>query len=84
MRRLHYVEGLLSFFIVGLGQIIKGDGDKGLKMMLVFYFALPTLIYLSLQLNGVIFAFVLAAALVVGVFLWGYNIWDALRDETVI
>lgn len=74
-----FTEALASFFIVGLGQIIKGEGDKGLKLMLLFYFVLPTAVYLSLMFNAYLFLTILGSALTGGLILWGYNIWDAWR-----
>ena len=64
------------------GQIIKGEGDKGLKMMLIFYFALPSAVYVSLLLNAYLFLLALGTALFSGIILWGYNIWDAFTHET--
>ena len=74
----HWLEALASLLVVGLGQIVKKEGDKGLKMMLYFYLGLPTMIYVSLMINGYLFLLVLAFALLSGLVLWLYNVWDAL------
>lgn len=71
---------LASFFIVGFGQLLKGQGKKGLKLLLVFYFALPSLVYLALIISGWLFILVLALALLSAIILWVYNIWDAFTD----
>ena len=82
MKNKRIIEALMSFLVVGLGQIIKGEGDKGLKMMLIFYFALPSAVYVSLLLNAYLFLLALGTALFSGIILWGYNIWDAFTHET--
>jgi hypothetical protein len=74
----HWPEALASLLVVGLGQIVKKEGDKGLKLMLYFYLGLPTMIYVSLLINGYLFLLVLAFALLSGIILWIYNVWDAL------
>ncbi|OGB90365.1 hypothetical protein A2625_05645 [candidate division WOR-1 bacterium RIFCSPHIGHO2_01_FULL_53_15] len=81
MKNRHWPAALASFLIVGLGQIIKGEGDKGLKLMLTFYFALPAVVYIALLLNGFFFLIVLGLLMIAGIVLWGYNIWDALNHE---
>ena len=75
------LEALASFFIVGLGQIIKGESKKGLLLILVFYLALPALIYFSLLISAYLFLLVLGVALISGIILWVYNVWDALTHE---
>ena len=77
-RKKHWPEALASLLVVGLGQIVKKEGDKGLKMMLYFYLGLPTMIYVALLINGYLFLLVLAFALLSGTILWIYNVWDAL------
>lgn len=78
------MEALASIFVVGLGQILKGEGEKGLKLILVFYFFLPAAVYVSLILNAYLFLIVLGLALMAGIVLWAYNIRDAYIHETVI
>ena len=75
------LEALASFFIVGLGQIIKGESKKGLLLILVFYLGLPALIYFSLLISAYLFLLVLGVALISGIILWVYNVWDALTHE---
>ncbi|MDD5382095.1 MAG: hypothetical protein PHH60_00340 [Candidatus Margulisbacteria bacterium] len=74
----HYLEAFCSCLIIGLGQIIKGEGEKGLVLLLLFYFALPAAAYLALILNGYLFLYTMAFAVIFGIILWLYNIWDAL------
>ncbi|MFH1386224.1 MAG: hypothetical protein ABIH50_00980 [bacterium] len=74
-------ETLASLLVVGLGQIIKGQGHKGLRFILFFYFTLPSIVYLSLLLNATLFFLSLGAAVLLGIFIWGYNIWDAYNEE---
>jgi hypothetical protein len=80
-RKKHWPEACSSLLVVGLGQIIKKQGDKGLKMMLYFYLGLPTMIYVSLLINGYLFLLVLAFALLSGIILWAYNVLDALLSS---
>jgi hypothetical protein len=70
-----------SFLIVGLGQIVKGEGAKGLRLLLAFYFILPALIYLSLMFNAYFFLTTLGFCLVGGIALWTYNLLDAYQYE---
>ncbi|MGB9612836.1 MAG: hypothetical protein ACPL4K_01485 [Candidatus Margulisiibacteriota bacterium] len=84
MKNKHWLEAGASFFIVGLGQIIKGEGKKGLIFILIFYFVLPTATYLSLMVNAYFFLLVFSFSLIFGIIFWLYNIWDALKHETVI
>jgi len=82
MKRVkHWPEALASLLVVGLGQIIKKEGDKGLKMMLAFYLGIPTALYTSLLINGYLFLIALALCLLFGIMLWIYNVWDALLKQ---
>lgn len=76
--KLHYFTALSSVFIVGLGQILRGDGKKGLLLILFFYFTLPALIGLALLINGYLFLYTLGIAIICGTILWIYSIGDAL------
>jgi len=78
MNGKHWLEAIFSVFIVGLGQIIKGEGKKGLILILLFYFTLPAAVYLSLLINPYLFLINLGLALIFGIVLWIYNVWDAL------
>jgi hypothetical protein len=82
MKRWHYPAGLCSLLLIGSGQILKGEGKKGLKMLLFFYFFLPAMVYLSLFLSGAIGLTVLGVAVIAALVLWLYNIFDALTNET--
>ncbi len=74
----HWWPALASLLVVGLGQIIKKEGDKGLKMMLACYLGIPTALYTALLINGYLFLLVLALCLVFGMIMWVYNVADAL------
>jgi hypothetical protein len=78
-KQRHWPAALASFMVVGLGQIIKGEGRKGLKLLLIFYFALPVAIYTSLLINGYLFLVTLGLVLIAGFCLWLYSVWDAFR-----
>jgi hypothetical protein len=80
-RKKHWAAAISSLLVVGLGQIVKKQGDRGLKMMLYFYLGLPTMIYVSLLINGYLFLLVLALALLSGIILWVYNVLDALFKQ---
>ena len=84
MKRKYRAEAVLSFLVVGLGQIIKGDGDKGLKMMLIFYLAMPASLYAALLISGYLFLLVLALVIISGSLLWAYNVWDAFKHEPLV
>ena len=47
----HWPEALASLLVVGLGQIVKGEGDKGLILMLIFY-----VVFASVDINPVLVA----------------------------
>ena len=84
MKNLHYWYGTASFFVVGLGQVLKGEGKKGLMLLLIFYLALPALIYLSLMLDAYLFLSALGVCFLSGIIIWVYNFWDALTHATNI
>ena len=77
MKKRCWIEAILSIFIVGFGQIIKGESKKGLKLLLVFYFALPALAYVALLIYAQLFLIILSLVLLANIILWLYNIWDA-------
>lgn len=68
-----------STFLVGGGQAIKGQGEKAIKFILLFYFALPALLYASLMISGGLFVVVFGVATVFAVIFWLYNIFDAYQ-----
>jgi asparagine N-glycosylation enzyme membrane subunit Stt3 len=84
MKSKHWPEAVASFFVVGLGQIVKGEGDKGLKMMLVFYLAMPASLYATLLINGYLFLLTMALVIISGIILWAYNVWDAFKHEPLV
>jgi len=78
MKKYHIFEALCSFFVVGLGQVVKGQGKKGLGWLLTFYFAFPAALYLSLIINGPFFMLVLPLTILSALALWLYSIIEAL------
>jgi len=76
--RLHIIKALCSALVVGLGQIIKGESEKGVALLLIFYFVLPAAVYLSLIINPYLFLSVLGFSTIFGIMLWIYSIGDAL------
>ena len=80
----HWPEALASLLVVGLGQIVKGEGDKGLKMMLIFYLAMPASLYVALLISGYLFLLTLALVMICGAMLWAYNVWDAFKHEPLV
>ncbi len=69
----------LSFLIVGLGQIVKGESEKGLKLMLLFYFIIPALLYLFFIIKAELFLLMLGFFTIFNVIFWAYNVADAYR-----
>jgi len=63
---------------------VKHPKYKGLKLLLVFYFALPSIVYVSLLINGYLFLIVLGIVLVFGIIVWAYNVWDAWNHEPIV
>ena len=83
MKKRYFWPALASIFVVGLGQVIKGEGTKGLLMVLAFYFALPGLIYLTLMINAYLFLTTLGIGIICGTVLWLNNLFDAWSNETI-
>ncbi|MCX5750753.1 MAG: hypothetical protein NT099_03670 [Candidatus Saganbacteria bacterium] len=74
-------EAFLSALVIGLGQITKGESQRGLKLILWFYVAIPALLVISLYLSGILFlAFFIASIFLYPIF-WVYSIYDALTRE---
>ena len=67
--------------VAGLGQIIKGDAGKGLKLMLWFYMGFPMMIFGSLLLNAYLFLVCLAVFVVAYPVIWILNIMDAYSTQ---
>ena len=78
MKEQRYLTpAICSLLIIGMGQIIKGDSDKGLKWILFFYLFYPAVIYASLMVSANLFIFVLGVSVFVYPLFWLYNIYDA-------
>jgi hypothetical protein len=75
--KLHILQATCSALIVGLGQIIKGETEKGVAILLTFYFFLPAVVYFSLVINPYLFLSVLGFSTIFGIMLWIYSIGDA-------
>ncbi len=69
-----------SFFVPGLGQILINQTEKGLKIMLWFYFGLPLIALICLYINIYIFLASLFFVMFCALFLWLYNILDIIRS----
>jgi len=80
-KKSYLAPAVFSALIIGLGQVIKGESDKGLKWILLFYLFLPGLTYASLILNAYLFITVIAFEVLVYPVFWIYNIHDAYRRE---
>lgn len=79
----NHLYAILSLFIVGLGQIIKGDAEKGIKFILLFYFVLPAIVYFSLAISGAVFLVVFGVGLIFAILFWIYNILDAYSANLI-
>jgi hypothetical protein len=79
--KLHFIEGIGSILIVGLGQIVKGQSRKGILFLLAFYFALPAILYVSLLFSGLIPLYALGFVVFSGIILWIYSAADALLGK---
>ncbi len=77
-RKYFYGAALASLFVTGLGQVIKGESEKGLLLILCFYIVLPAAVYISLLLSGVLFPYLFSFIVIFGIILWLYGVLDAL------
>jgi hypothetical protein len=76
-RKKYFFPAAASAAVAGLGQVIKGEAGKGLKIMLWFYLGFPILIFGSLLLNAYLFLAVFAGFVVLYPVIWAFNIFDA-------
>lgn len=74
----YYFEAFASALVVGLGQILKGETEKGIILLLIFYLSIPAAVYFSLLINAYLFIFVLGISVFCSIILWIYNIREAL------
>lgn len=72
---------LASTLIVGLGQILKGQTEKGFILLLTTYLALPGILYLAFLRSGGFFLFIFGVCIVAFFVLWIYNVIDAYISE---
>ena len=80
----YYLPALLSFFVIGLGQLVKGDSRKALLWFLLFYIFIPGLLYASLMLHAYAFILIACAAVIVYPVFWLYNVLDAFLSRPEI
>ena len=80
-RKKYRFPAVASAAVAGLGQLIKGDGVKGLKIMLWFYLGFPIMIFGSLLLNAYLFLAIFAIFVVLYPVIWGLNILDAYSTQ---
>jgi len=80
-KHYYYLEALCSLFVTGLGQVVKGEGEKGLSLMIIFYLVLPATVYLTLLLTGLVFPYLFGFIVIFAIILWGYSVFDALMDR---
>jgi len=80
-RKKYYIPAAASAVVAGLGQVIKGDAGKGLKIMLWLYLGFPMMIYGSLLLNAYFFLVVFAVFVVLYPLIWALNIFDAYSSQ---
>jgi hypothetical protein len=81
-RRKYLWPAFASAIVAGLGQVIKGDALKGLKIMLWIYLGFPMIIFGSLLLNAYLFLACLAVFVIAYPVLWVLNIMDAYSAQT--
>lgn len=74
----HWIEGLSSLLIAGLGQIFLGESKKGIIIILTIYLAVPFALYSALAISGYLFLPVLGICSILAIFLWLYSIMNAL------
>lgn len=77
MKNKRLAQAFISAIFVGGGQILKGDSDKGIKLLLTFYFGIPILLYVILAFSGGLFLIAFGISIIFAVILWVYNIIDA-------
>jgi hypothetical protein len=80
-RKKYYFPAAASAAVAGLGQVIKGEAGKGLKIMLWFYLGFPIIIFGSLMLNAYLFLIVFAGFVVLYPIIWVFNIMDAYMKQ---
>lgn len=79
MKNKHFVLALCSALVIGLGQILKGDSEKGIKFILTFYVALPAILYITLSFSGSIFLILFGVSIIFSFIFWAVNVLDAAR-----
>lgn len=78
MLKWHWIEGLASFLIAGLGQVFLGESKKGLIIILTVYLATPFALLSALAISGYLFLPILGICSVLIMGVWLYSIWNAL------
>ena len=75
---------IASILVAGSGQILKGEGKRGLKIMIWFYMGLPIIIFGMFMLNPYLFLMAFAAMVVIYPAFWIYNIMDAYSSKAAL
>jgi TM2 domain-containing membrane protein YozV len=71
---------LFSLLVVGMGQVYLEKSNKGLILCLAFYLGIPFFLLFFLNFASYLFPAALGTALVAGLGLWGYGVWDTLKN----
>ncbi len=74
MKKKYVFLAILSFFVVGLGQFIKGHVGKGIAFFIIHYVLWGTAIILSWTL---IVPFI---TIPIAIIIWIWNIYDAYHS----
>lgn len=80
MKNKRLAQAFISAIFVGGGQILKGDSEKGIKLLLTFYFGIPVLLYVTLAFSGGLFLVIFGVTIIFAIILWIYNIIDAYSN----
>jgi hypothetical protein len=83
-RKKYIIPATLSALVAGFGQILKGEGRKGLKIMVWFYMGLPIIIFGTLLLNVYLFLAIFSVLVIIYPIFWAMNIFDAYSKQVGI
>ena len=83
-RERYLLPAIASILVAGSGQIMKGEGKRGLKMMVWFYMGLPIITVGMFMLNPYVFLMAFAAIVVIYPVFWFYNIVDAYSSGVAL
>ena len=77
MKNQHGIPALFSFFVPGLGQLIKGDWDKALGVWFAYFMAFVSLIIIAKIPELAVFGFFSLLAFPI---IWVWNLHDAYNN----